>query len=454
MNLLRKSSLIIKLIGLAALARLLFFAVAIWVTGDIQTFHSVDTQSYLEPARALANTGRFSIEGVPFVYRSPGYSIFLIPGIWVGQVEIITVLIQTLLSLVSIYLIYQIGLALFSCRQSALFGAALFAFEPLGLLYNSAMVAETPFLTAFILGCYLLVRFLQTEQGVYLYASALCIGIATYIKPVSYYLPIFLAMGMVLYGLASKGRHLKYFLHILIFLVLYAAVIGPWHIRNHHFTGYRGFSGSTEFNLYYVHRSAILAKKENSGYIEYNRKTGYYLEMDKIHHPARFPDTKGCRFNALGQKGKTVILQNLDVFLPIYFDGIIRILIDPGATNYLRVLQIHQDIHTLIGEAVDMGLFNAIFYFLKERPLVFWSNLFFGIFLLAYYFLGLVGVFTQYKHANILKILPVCIGLYFLFIAGGAYSVSRFRMPIMPFICLFSGSGFSYLISRFKAKQP
>jgi uncharacterized membrane protein HdeD (DUF308 family) len=76
----------------------------------------------------------------------------------------------------------------------------------------------------------------------------------------------------------------------------------------------------------------------------------------------------------------------------------------------------------------------------QKRPLAFWSTVAFGILLGAYYLLALVGLMSR-RFSSGATALLVATAIYFVLISGGPASLSRFRHPVMPIVCLFAAAG-------------
>lgn len=47
-------------------------------------------------------------------------------------------------------------------------------------------------------------------------------------------------------------------------------------------------------------------------------------------------------------------------------------------------------------------------------------------------------------------VLLLAVGAYFVLVSGGPAAENRFRLPIMPIVCLFAGAGLSVIWKRFK----
>ena len=85
----------------------------------------------------------------------------------------------------------------------------------------------TVFMAAFM---YFFLKYLKEYRISALLYSVLILAIATYIKPVSYYLGICLAAG-VIYVLFRKNLK-KAIAHALILLFVFYSLLGVWHYRN------------------------------------------------------------------------------------------------------------------------------------------------------------------------------------------------------------------------------
>jgi hypothetical protein len=74
-------------------------------TGSFRSAYSYDTLDYLLPAEEWLRTGFYNYHGVPELFRTPGYPVFLLPGILFGHVELVTLVLQILISTGSVFLI-------------------------------------------------------------------------------------------------------------------------------------------------------------------------------------------------------------------------------------------------------------------------------------------------------------------------------------------------------------
>src|SRR3989440_4661521 len=129
------------------------FALGAWlVTKDRTVFHVPDTGSYLAPARDLLAHGTFTRDGRPELARTPGYPLFLVPGVWLGSVEATTIALQIGLSALTVAGVFVLARLVFNDGPVALLAAGLYAVDPLSAIYTTILVSETLFTAVGVCG--------------------------------------------------------------------------------------------------------------------------------------------------------------------------------------------------------------------------------------------------------------------------------------------------------------
>ena len=177
----------------AATLRLLLLSAALVLSGS-GVIASGDTASYLEPGRNLLLHGRFMTGALPEIDRTPGYSLFLALFSLAGPAT--AALAQVLLSAFTVLLLWRLARAVFAEERIALLAAWLFAFEPVSVIYSVRLLPETLFLALLLLSLERLAVFLRDRNLWVLAQAGLWMAAATFVRPVSYYLPILLALGL------------------------------------------------------------------------------------------------------------------------------------------------------------------------------------------------------------------------------------------------------------------
>jgi hypothetical protein len=229
-----------------------------------------DTNSYLEPGRNLLLHGRFIADGVPDLLRTPGYSIFLamtsLGGLSAAAVA------NLILSVFSVFLVWRLGRAVFDDERIALGAAWIFALEPISVIFSFVLLSETLFLALLLLSLERLAIFLREHQLRALAVGGLWLAAATLVRPVTYYLPVVLSLGLFLVLARVRGLRWKAPAVLLISVLPWLAA---WQIRNWVEANYGGFSSVREVNLYFFDASEVTARVEHRELIDVRTELGY-----------------------------------------------------------------------------------------------------------------------------------------------------------------------------------
>src|SRR5208283_2091266 len=148
----------------------------------------------------------------------------------------------------SVVMVWRLARAVFSDRRIAIVAAWIFAFEPLSIVYSILLLSETLFLALFLMSLIRLVEFLRTRRLPALAAAGLWLAAATFVRPVTYYLPVALAAGLMAVLARAPGLRWKAPAVLLLSVLPWLAA---WQIRNRVETGFAGFSSIQAENLYF-----------------------------------------------------------------------------------------------------------------------------------------------------------------------------------------------------------
>lgn len=439
---------------LAVAVRLLLPLLAIIITGGNALFHAQDTNSYVRPAVALISEGRFDRNDEPEINRTPGYPILLIPGIALGYVELITIILQITLSALTVYLVYKITLLLFERSDIAILSAFLYALEPLSILYSSKLLSETLFTTLIAIFLYFLVRYWKKGSLALLVASATALAASVYVRPIAYYLPILVFVILFIWVLATDRKNSTRLVYLGVFLLTSIGLIGIWQIRNKIETGYPGFSAAAEESLYYWDAASVLAVANGIPIDEMKNQMGFY---DEEIYFRKFPNQRGWErseiLRSMGKEGLAIILNNPATYSVLVSNGILRTLLDPGATEYLRMFRLYPEAGGLVDLFIERGLISTIGFLIEEMPLVFWANLLLGPLLVSYLLLAVLGLVRCSRALPMPMVLFSGLIAYFLVLSAVGIGIHRARHPIMPIICILAGYGLFRIASILKRKS-
>jgi hypothetical protein len=433
---------------IAATAVRLALMVLMIVRNGTEVFSQSDTSSYLEPGRNLLLHGRFVADGVPDLVRTPGYPLFLaifsLSGLSVAAVA------NVILSVFCVFLVWRLGRTVFGDDRIALGAAWIFAFEPVSVTYSAVLFSETLFLALFLLSMERMAEFLRGRRLPVLAVAGLWLAAATFVRPVTYYLPAALALALLAVFLRVPNLRWKAPAVLLISVLPWLAA---WQIRNWVETGYSNFSSISEINLYFFNASEVTARLEHRPFSDVTRELGY---VDFTHHSgqdylfapylALHPEQAGWsqaqRLAFMHAEAVRIIRAHPKVYLSACLAHLFKTVFDPGAGSFDALLNPGDPRH-IAGLILDKGLVSGGLALAREYPWIAAEKAAFAVVLLALYLFAVRGVYRCDMRNPYLWLL-LGISLYFLVISGavgGAGADARFRLPIMPVVCIFAAAG-------------
>ena len=93
---LRAFNKIFLILLLSCIIRILLSILIFTRSNEASIFYAPDSGNYVKLAQTLSETGRFEKQGEPELVRTPGYPLFLVPGVIIGHVEGVTIVLQIL----------------------------------------------------------------------------------------------------------------------------------------------------------------------------------------------------------------------------------------------------------------------------------------------------------------------------------------------------------------------
>ncbi|HVW37641.1 MAG TPA: hypothetical protein VHB99_10065, partial [Pirellulales bacterium] len=131
----RRDWRIVGIVGVALVVRLAIAALGWGLTPGGPYVREPDSPGYIRAAEALVQTKSFGLPGKPEVIRTPGYPLLLTLGVWLGRLDAVTTVLQSVLGCLTAWFVYRISLLAFGRVDWALAGALVYACEPLAALY-------------------------------------------------------------------------------------------------------------------------------------------------------------------------------------------------------------------------------------------------------------------------------------------------------------------------------
>jgi 4-amino-4-deoxy-L-arabinose transferase-like glycosyltransferase len=300
------------------------------------------------------------------------------------------------------------------------------------MFYANALMSDTAFTAALLLFVWLFLRVLRQPSYARVALAAVVLGVATYVRPVTLYLGLCLSILLLLWPCEFPWK--RRIAGAVLFPVVFLAMLAPWVARNIRLADYRGFSTVKEWNLYFVTAAAVQAKAENrsvSQAVETGYETGaeQYLQL----HPEQRGWSEGQKARFWAAEARRTILSHPLVFFRVYAKNCAAIVASPAVTEVLREVGLFPTDRTELPAQMDRGFLAAASWLLRRYPVAAVLLPLMLLQLLLYYIFALAGLRRLPLQA---RILFAGTYVYFVLVSGFLTAGARFRMPVMPLICI------------------
>ena len=215
---------------------LFVFTVTFYAPGKFQP----DSNDYINTGAMIVSQGVFAQEDNGLLRyesrRTPGYPLFL--GVLGGILKIPLIgiiFLQMLLTIATAFITYKIA---FEINEKIAFLSGLIVlYSPIITIASLQILTETLYLFLLSLFMFLFICYLKSKKTKLFIYSAIILVMATYVRPISYYLPMAVAV-FILY-VSIRDRVWKAIFHAVVFLLVSYSLLGIWQIRNYlHFHQY------------------------------------------------------------------------------------------------------------------------------------------------------------------------------------------------------------------------
>jgi len=431
----------------AFLLRLALMIAALTLTGT-HVITQGDTASYLNPGRTLILHGAFASGGVPEIDRTPGYPLFAEITGMIGANVLLVVVTQIVLSLVSLLMVRKIANQVFPDRNAGSIAVWLYAFEPLSIIYSVRLMPETLFVLLLLLVVERLLSFLRSGKLVTLAAAGVLLAAATYVRPVSYYLVFPLAAGLAMAAPKEGGLRWK---APAVLLITVLPLLAAWQVRNFAETGYRGFSSIAEKNLYFFQSAEVSAELQHLSLGEEQKQLGYPEDIYYFAaHPNQRTWSQSQKLSFMREQAAKILAAHPFLYLQTHFAGVGVVAFTPGAAEFLQLLGAYPAGSSMPHRIVNEGVAVSAKRVILAHPQVAITMALLEGFLLLLYIASIRSCVSADRIGPAILML-VGIATYFFLISGGAQAVGRYRLPVMPELCILAAGGLT--LSRIKQPQ-
>lgn len=411
-----KIPVVIFLIGFSAH---LAYTIAVQIVFGSHAFisHSDAFSFYIRGAQNLVNHGIFSLNtNAPFMpdaYRTPLYTLMVAAALWLKLPLITLIIFQNILAGVVGMLVYGIGIFLFSSKRIAVFAALATMFEPLVFHWNSLLMSDYVFTAFFMAACY---TFLVKRY----YSFGLLMGLATLTRPLSlYFPPVFILTAIVISYCEHKNLAYVPWRKFIVSAMIFLVVLFPWMLRNKLVFNTWQLTSAFWYNMY--------------GIVLKNFALENNITFPELSVPAGYPNPQDFMYD----------FANVPFYKKTFYD---IMLAHPYA--YFRY-HAGLSVKSLFVNYYD----NFIEYVLKAK----FPDLFAGIWgrvagtiyymlwlgWIAVYSFVVVSIFDKRGREWLGAFVFIIFFIALTHGVSGLYGldISRFFMPVAPFMFLFAGSG-------------
>jgi 4-amino-4-deoxy-L-arabinose transferase-like glycosyltransferase len=422
-----------------ALVRLVLFVSVLLTKGDTSAIWCNDSSSYVVAAQHLITTGRFASDAGLELARTPGYPVFLVPGLLLGRVEIVTVLLQIVVSCATTLLVYATARQVFGRPTTPILAAWLYALEPMSVVYCAVLLSETLFTFLLLLSVYLLTRFAKDGSSGHLCAASLVLAMATYVRPITYFLPVLLGLVLCLRLMLRSVSWQRAAVQATMFVAIAFGLTGMWQVRNYAATGYSGFSSITDRLVYHYQAAAVIASQTNKSLPEVQAELGM---SDFVQRQARdvweSDAARADAYREIGATGRKIIQDAPFTYALIHIRGCVSTFLSPGAGRYVSLFGDDSE-----GVAAPKAR--------RLTPLMFLYALL-GASCAVYYLLSFAVLLERPRRIQFAAVLALVVFAYLVLASGGPSANSRFRHPMMPLVSMTAAAGFVVLREKLRRR--
>lgn len=425
---LRSSRSSLFALAVIAVALALRIGWAAWVAhAHPEAVTSPDSPDYLGSARALFDTGSFSLspqDDTPMFLRVPGYPVFVGAILWITNSQWSISPIQAGLSVFTVVIVVLVGRRMIN-PTAGLVAGVIVALDPLQFASSGTILAEslaTLLLVAVVAAAVLV--FARAPERVelrYPFAMGVLIATATLVRPTTYYFPIVVVMLLMI-----RFRHLPWRSTLAVvsaFVLPSVVLVGGWMVRNHDAVDSWQLSGSQAITLYCWHAAEVEARANGvtirdaredlecePGGGEITTVCPSWWACDE-----RQPLAHGPSWDEMNRRGIEILMRHPLESTEVFVRGLVREIAAPGTDTVGRYL--HADSSPAL--AAVLFLWN----------IVLWA-------------LAIVGAAIGLRSSRRwFWVFVISIIVYVMVVSAGANAGARFRTPIGPLLALLAALG-------------
>lgn len=299
--------------------------------GEAAFLRSNDSPLYLTAAKNLQQYHRFAEKPgsppEPSMFTMPGYAAMLAATTAISAAPWFTALLQTMLSILTVVVVYKL-LRLAGTEHLAFWGSLVYGIEPFTSYQSNLLMTDTLFTFLTMSGFYAYIRAMRDKTYAWILVSAVFLALASYVRLIGLFfcgLLLLWWVGQTIYQrmglrrLAAAG----------IFVVVLAAILAPWVVRNGRTFGLWKLSSESNFVLYLFHANQAIALRERRSPQEVRGELITYLDV--------LPQDVAIRDRFLGQRSLEILRDNWRWYLPVWAVKILPFFVQSGWRDIVEI---------------------------------------------------------------------------------------------------------------------
>jgi hypothetical protein len=411
-----------------------------------------DSDQYYRIAQnIIADNGMCLVPGEPQMYRLPGYPLFLALGLQLGGIERV-LLFQLVLSCFIPILIFFLALQLNVSLSCARLTAVLSCVHAGFITYAGMVATETLFLIFLLLFFIIFLPYVRMQWCVTTAHNSICrmigagifLGIVSLIRPVGHYLVI-LSVIMLMVG-ASVCEWLR---NSGALVFGWGLLVAPWIVRNFFLTGALLFHSLPGLHFLQYTAAYIVMERDHCAY-------GDARPLLMKQRDEAVAQCAMCKRRPLTEYEACCCAQKIAasyVFAyPWFFIKTACVHMLKTCCGLYAAQPLMTDAYqwpsytyaTTTWTKIKRFLFPAV----QHRCLIFF--IYYELLVWLMIIIGLCGACVSLFYDNIMFCVLAKTAPYVVLLIGVtlAYGCARLRLPVEPFIIIYSGAGWLWLRGR------
>lgn len=441
-------------------------------------FTWVDSADFIGPARSLLELGVYAPSperaGEAEIVRTPGYPLLIAATFALAGEDPRALSAAGALLATATALVLLAGMGRFFGARAAALGAALLCLDAGSFGRSLDLLSETLFSFLLVIGLLALCRAVDGQEARPFPAAVagLAIGAAVLVRPILVYFPAVAAAGLFVSMGRSPGA-VRRLAPVAAFLAPVVLLAGGWVVRNGLATGAFVVTPVAGHQLLHRRAASVVARVEGTSLSQAQEALGIREAFFRwrgptseaaIFGPGRysdsFPETARLSAAELDRiwkaKAFRVFREHPVLTLRMLAEGAAMLLFSPPPA----ILSVNWGLFQPSGELVrvwmDQEVRQVAVRLRAESPAVFALSVLSVVQLLAFYGLAVAGALACRRSVPV-AVHAVLLGAlaYLVATSSGTDAMDdRFRVPLMPVVCLYAGAGLAALCPRAARRRP